>query len=322
MFKEILQIIPKLAPTDLNNMERTLTRRFANVAKKFGKGLGASLLGGGLAGAALGILDKILNPLKEVQETIDNMLRRSDDIATNAKQFGTTSGKLARLQALAQSTGVDQGNLDMLITKFSTAVAEARQDKTKPSAVRAFANDTDMAESFFNFIQSLQRVQKTDPKKALLIQQEIFGEKQILKIADFLQTDFKKQLGLLGGPSAEKLTPAIEKAADLNDLKDRLAATQSLNDLVRKSALINEGMIREQAAAAKRNQDAEDMKIQSYQSLAAISKTSDTILNTVTQAALSLTDIVTKFTDLSKKMDAAASWGESIKNLLKWRGGK
>ncbi len=52
MFKEILQIIPKVNAADLRAMESSLSGRFANVSKKFGKGMLAALTGGGIAGAA------------------------------------------------------------------------------------------------------------------------------------------------------------------------------------------------------------------------------------------------------------------------------
>lgn len=299
MFKEILQIIPKLAPNDLNNMERSLTKRFGNVAKKFGKGLGASLLGGGLAGAALGILDKILNPLKETQDAIDRLLKQGDDVATNAKQFGTTAGKLFRLQKIGEASGLDAGSLDMLIQKFAGAVAEAKADPKKVTAVRNFTSNKDIAESFFEFIQSLK---KLAPDKQTLVQQEVFGEKQILKMADFLQSA-GDIAGKLGGPTSDQLTPALEKTAKLNDLKDLLKARLDLQDTLRKAKLVNEGMVKEQAASEARAAEAENKKIASYDALAAISKTSDTLVNTVSGMALSLTSMVTKFTDLSKNLD-------------------
>src|SRR4051812_39877327 len=136
VFKEILQIIPRLSSSDLASMDATLSRRFSNIAKKFGKGLLATLTGGGIAGIGLGLIDKLLNPLKETQDAIDRTLKQGDDIVTYAKQFGTTSGKLYRLMQIAKSTGLDEGSFFMLLEKFQATVAEAAADPKKQTSVR------------------------------------------------------------------------------------------------------------------------------------------------------------------------------------------
>lgn len=288
MFKEVLQIIPKLSPSDLNNMERSLGSRFGRIAKKFGKGLFAVLAGGGIAGLAVGLVDKILNPLKETQDAIDRVLKQGDDIVTNAKQFGTTAGKLFRLQQLAKSTGLDERSLFVLIEKFQASLAEAKADPTKPTAVRNFVDQKDTAEAFFEFIQAMQKMNKT---QQVLVQQEIFGEKQILKMADFLQTDFGAQARLLGGPTSEKLTPALEKLGSLNDLKDALEARRNLHDAMNKAATINGETVRLQDAAARRELDRENKQVASYKDLALISAAATTTSNVVKDLFLEVAKI-------------------------------
>lgn len=317
MFKETLLIKPKLDASDLNKMERTLSQRFGNIAKKFGKGLTSALAGGGLAGLALGLVDKLLNPLKETQEAIDRVLKQGDDIVTNAKQFGTTAGKLFRLQQIAKSTGLDEGSLDMLINKFQNAVAEAAIDPSKPSAVRNFVGDKDTAESFFQFIQSLQKLNKT---QQLLVQQEVFGEKQTLKMADFLQTDFAAQSKLLGGPTAEQLTPRIQKLGDLNDMKDALEARRTLNDMFKKGATITDAMVKSQDAQEKIRLERENKQIQSYNDLAAISSTSNMILNKVNEAILGIAAMVAKLEGLLQ-IGKKISDSRVLKGLFKLMGG-
>jgi methyl-accepting chemotaxis protein len=125
MFSEILKIIPKLDSKDLANMERTLGIRFARVAKKFGGGIMSVLKGGGILGTATFFLDKILNPLKEVQESIDKTLKSGDDLKTYAKQFNTTAGNLARLQAFGKATGLDADSLRTILEKFQSSVAQS-----------------------------------------------------------------------------------------------------------------------------------------------------------------------------------------------------
>jgi hypothetical protein len=317
MFKEILQIQPKLAPNDLNQMERQLNGRFSRVAKRFGGGLMTALKGGGIVGAAIGLVDKILNPLKETQDAIDKTLKMSDDVVTNAKQFNTTAGKLFRLQQIAKSTGLDEGSLDVLITKFQTAVAEAAADPSKRTSVRQFVGQKDSAEAFFQFIQSLQ---KLDRNQQLLVQQEVFGEKQVLKMADFLSTDFAKQTKLIGGPTSAQLDPGLQKLGDLNDLKDVLEARRNLNDTFAKSARINEGMVRSQDVQEKLALDRENKQIQSYANLANISNASNEILNFAREAALNITGLVVKVTDLANNVKKLTE-SRAAKGIMKFLGG-
>jgi hypothetical protein len=290
MFKEILKIIPKLDSAALRAMQNALQTRFTAVAKKFGKGMLNAIKGGGVAGIVLGLVDKFLNPLKEVQEALDRTLAQGDDIVTNAKQFGTTAGKLFKLQELGRSTGLDPDQLFTLINKFQTAVAEAEADKTKDTSVRAFVGEQDMAEAFFEFIQQLQ---KMDKNQQLLVQQEVFGEKQILKMADFLQTDFAKQINLIGAKGSEIYTPGLIKAADLKDLKDAFEARRNLDDSVTKGRIINEGMITSQDRIAKEELRRENARLASYQSLSSISENTNKIFALLEKGLLALADLLT-----------------------------
>lgn len=280
MFSYILKILPQLDQASLKKMEATLAGRFQKLAKGFGKGLANALKGGGIAGIALGLVDKLLNPIKEVQEAIDRMLTSSDDIATNAQQFNTSTGRLYKLVQLGKSTGLDQDNLFQLITKFQTAVAEAKADPSQPSAVRNFTNQPDTVQGFFEFIQALQQMEKN---QQVLVQQQVFGEKQILRMADFLQTDFGKQVEALGYDkiSSEKIAQSIDKLGALNDLQDVLKARRETDDLFAKSRSINEGTIRARDKSERLALEKENQQIASYENLAAISDTVTKIMGLV-----------------------------------------
>src|SRR5690606_26268653 len=172
----------------------------------------------------------------------------------NAKQFNTSSGKLARLRAIGQSTGLDESSLYMLITKFQTAVAEAQADPSKPSAVRQFVGDKDSAESFFNFIQSLSKLNTNDQ---LIVQKEIFGDRQILKVADFLQSagDVAKKFK---GPSVDNVTRSVDKLGGLNDKADFLKAQQEYSDLFKKGNTISSAMVESKAIQDQKALDREN----------------------------------------------------------------
>jgi len=274
MFTDILKIKPQIDSKDLQAMERQLQSRFTKIAKGFGKGVVSAFKGGGIAGIALGLIDKLLNPIKEVQEAIDRSLKSSDDIVTNAKQFDSTTGKLAKVIGLAKATGLDQDNLFMLINKYQNAVAEARKNPNDPnvSSVANFTGQKDTVEGFFQFIQSLQRMNKD---QQVLVQSQIFGEKQILKMADFLQADFPRLMRNTGldKVTSEKIGGAHDKLGSLNDLRDELTVKNSIDDTINKSNLINEGMIRQMSESERLAQRKENEQIKSYKDLATISDT-------------------------------------------------
>lgn len=270
--------------SDLKKLEDQLQSRFTKISKKFGKGLMDVLKGGGIAGLALGLIDKLLNPLQAVQESIDRMLKTSDDLATQANQFNTSSGKLFKLVQIGKSAGLDQEGLFTLITKFQTAVAQAKADPNDQSvsAVRNFTNEKDTALNFFNFIQSLQ---KLDRNQQLLVQQQVFGEKQIGKMSEFLNLDFAKQFKETGldKQSSETFTKSIDKMAKLSDLADILKVKNENKDLIAKSGVINESMIRQRAKSDALALEKENLQIKSYNDLAAISDTVSKIMLVVEQ---------------------------------------
>lgn len=270
--------------SDLKKLEDQLQSRFTKISKKFGKGLMDVLKGGGIAGLAIGLIDKLLNPLQAVQESIDRMLKTSDDLATQANQFNTQSGKLFKLVQIGKSAGLDQEGLFTLITKFQTAVAQAKADPNDQSvsAVRNFTNEKDTAIGFFNFIQSLQ---KLDRNQQLLVQQQVFGEKQIGKMSEFLNLDFAKQFRATGldKQSSETFTKSIDKMAKLSDLADILKVKNENKDIIDKSRVINESMIKQRAKSDALALEKENLQIKSYNDLAAISDTVSKIMLVVEQ---------------------------------------
>jgi hypothetical protein len=279
LFKEILKIFPQVDSASLGKMERTLNGRFARVAKKFGKGIIGSLIGGGLLGAAVGVIDKLLNPLKEVQEAIDRTLQSADDIVSNAEQFGTDSGTLAKIQGFGKASGLDAEGVNTLISKFQVALAENQADPTKNTSVSAFRGEKDSAKAFFEFIQSLQELGKRDKAAALLVQQEVFGEKQILKAAEFLNADFLALSKSLSGVSAEQLAGANNKLAGIKDVEDVRSVIRDQEDRLAKGRLINDGVSKQRDDIARIDQQRENERIKNFENLANVQATTGKILH-------------------------------------------
>lgn len=308
MFTDILKIKPQLDAKDLNKMEQSLQSRFTKIAKNFGKGISNVFKSGGLMGVAIALIDKLLNPLKEVQEAMDRALAKGDDLATFAAQFNTTSGRLAKVQAMGESTGLDAEGLRMLLVKFQTSLAEAAADPNKDTSVRAFAGRQDTLEAFFEFIQSLQKLNKGDQ---LRVQSEVFGERQILKASEFLNADFGEMSKAFSRFDADKLTKAADKLATAADLNDRLAAMRGLDDLQAKSGVINTGMIRAKDASERLNMEKENARIKNYQNLQAITDSVTRIMGVVEEGLGLLGSLIQKVLPF---IDQATTF---MKNMMK-----
>lgn len=239
MLTEVLKIQPKLDNNELNQMERQLGSRFSRIAKGFGRGLKLASV------AALGsaVLDKLINPLQEVKQAIERTLGKADDIVTNAKQFNTTTENLLKIRALANTKGVTNENIDLLLTKFQGAVAQAAANPNDPaaSAVKNYVGEKDTAVAFYNFITQLQ---KMDKNQQILVQQQIFGEKQVLKMAELLQdVGFKESGNALKKVDFGKAAVAAEKLANLSDKNDVNKTVRDLNDLSGKAGVITNGVV-------------------------------------------------------------------------------
>lgn len=291
MFSEILKIIPQIDAKDLAKMEKALQSRFTKIAKGFGKGLSNIMKGSGIAGVALALIDKLLNPLKEVQEAIDRSLAKGDDLATFAAQFNTTAGNLAKVQAMAQASGLDAEGLRLLLVKFQTATAEAAADPSKDTSVRAFAGRQDTLAAFFEFIQSLQTMNKGDQ---LRVQTEVFGEKQILKASEFLGANFQELAGYFSRFDSARLTTSANKLAANSDLNDRLTAIRDLDDLNAKAGVINSGMIRSKDQSERLNLEKENARIKNYQNLQTISDSVTRIMGIVEEGLGMLGSLIQK----------------------------
>ena len=249
-------------------MIKDLGGRFTKIAKSFGNGLKNAIKGGGIVALAAGLADKILNPLKETQEALDKFLSSSDDIITNAAEFGTTPGKLLKLREAGRATGLKPETLFMMLQKFQVALAQARDDKRDPSkpagVLEEFLNVDDTVDAFFQFSQSLKNA-SNDVRT--LAKASVFGERLMGKSNDFFQQDLPALISELTPRLSSDFDESLNMAGSMNDLKDKLEAQRILEDTFKKGKIIGPQMIYSQAKTAQQQLDQENKRIQSYDSL-------------------------------------------------------
>ncbi len=291
MFSEIVKLIPQVDRSGLNTMFRDLNGRFGQVARKFGDGMKNALKFGGIAALATGLLAKLLNPLQRAEEVIDRILSKGDNAVTNAQEFGTTPGKLLRLEAVGQAKGVDADTMRTLLGKFQIAVAKEQEaaaapariqqklaketdpdkraileqelkvavaEKKKGGLLHEFIGIKDTADAFFAFVQS---VGKLEPSQRTVVQSQVFGEKVRGKASEFFNAnDFASILKQL--PSNEVLTKAANKANDLSDKRDLLQAIRETNAFANQTGFVNDKQITdiEKSKSLQDKRDIEDLK--------------------------------------------------------------
>jgi uncharacterized protein YbjQ (UPF0145 family) len=164
VFTEILKIKPVLDDSTAKQMEVSLHARFARVAGRFGSGLKA-VVKGSILGISLGLLNKILNPIEELDTKIKALLGHGTDVAELADRLGAPAGEVEQLRNVAESFGVKPDKFNEAIVHFADAVEKAReelanpfQDKSPSTLVLAqFAKETNLVKSFRDFATSLQK---------------------------------------------------------------------------------------------------------------------------------------------------------------------
>jgi flagellar motor protein MotB len=248
-FSEILLIKPKLDSSEAAKMENDLNGRFSRVATKVGKGLFKAMLGGGVIAAALTAINRLLNPLEEVEERIKSLLGQSDTISDTADKFGTTAGKFFKLQQLGHVAGLDDAGLKDLLTKFQTAQELARKEMADPSqgthrstvAIGQFANEKDVASAFFRAMQDMQNQDKATRDET---QRSIFGETLSGGAKRFAALDFNKESKQLGVQDSNQLDEAFKKTGSISALSKGLEAQRNIQAFTQGSQNMSPEMVK------------------------------------------------------------------------------
>ena len=312
----ILNVKPTISNSDGRKMENDLNKRFSRVAQKFGGALrtvGSKLRGIIAGGAVAGISAMMANPLDNLNQSMDETLRRYDDISSRAKQLGVSSGQLYQATAIAQSTGIEPDDFRSILTAYAVKRGEAI--KGDDLMLQDFIGNEDTVTSFFQFIKSLQGL---DPESRMYYASKVIGEDDSAKLAELINTDFvKRQKEIFQGTSPEQTTRAIEQLANVENQQAILKSRTNLNDLLVKSQTITNETVRLQSEVAKKQLDLENTQLQSYQAFAKIQMATE-------ESKVILADIQQKLAPAVEKgvgyLEKSYNWLQNSK-FGKWAGG-
>lgn len=318
MFQEFLRIIPKLSSADTAAMEQSLNRRFSNVAKKFSKGLKAAVKGT-VFGIGLAFLAELLNPLKELEDRIKDLLGKGEDINELADKYGSTPGALRTLQGAAALDGVNPEKLASLLESFSKTVdtatkemEERRKDPTKTlsaasSAVSQFVGGTDRVDSFFRFLQGLQDFGKANGRaKRANVERDVFGEALYGNARRFIESPNLRENINKTGRSQEDINRGIGKLAELQRGRTARETLNETDTLIKASQKLNPGIVADIDRRAKKEEEKAIKQIDDYARLVKAAEALDGLASIVKEIKSVVIDALGVLRDIQ-------GW---LKNLL------
>lgn len=296
-------------------MENDLNRRFSRVAKKFGGALrtvGSKLRGIIAGGAVAGIGAMMTNPIDSLNSTLDETLKRYDDISSRAKVLGISSGQLYQATAIAKSAGIQEEDFRAMLTAYAVKVGEAKVGQDQ--MLSEFVNE-DMLTGFFRMVESLRNL---NPEQRAYFGAKILGEDDVSKLAELINTDVQERhRELFGNTTAEQTTRAIEKLAGTEGKQSIMRGRLDVENLLAKSQTITAETVRLQTELARKQQEAENMNLQNYQAFARIQYATE-------ESKVILADIQQKLAPAVEKgvglLEKSYNWLQNSK-FGKWAGG-
>lgn len=311
----ILDVKPKLSASEGKKLENDLNGRFARVAKKFGGALrtiGSKLRGMIAGGAVAGITAIMTNPIDNLNSTLDDTLKRYDDISSRARQLGVSSGQLYQATAIAKSAGIQEEDFRAMLTAYAVKVGEAKEGKDQ--MLKEFVNE-DMLTGFFKMVRSLREL---SPEKRAYFGAKILGEDDVAKLAELINTDVRQRhRQLFGNTTAEQTTRAIEKLAGTEGKQSIMRGRLDVENLLAKSQNITNETIKMQNEIERKKQETENMNFENYQAFARIQYATEESKVILADIQQKLAPAVEKGVGLLEKMYA---WLQNSK-FGKWAGG-
>lgn len=311
----ILNVKPTISASDGRKLEKDLNGRFARVAKKFGGALrtvGSKLRGIIAGGAIAGIGLLMSNPIKELNSTLDDTLRKYDDISSRAKVLGVSSGQLYQATAIARSAGIEEQDFRAMLTAYAVKVGEAKAGKDE--MLSEFANE-DLLTGFFKMVQSLKAL---TPEQRAYFGAKILGKDDVSKLAELINTDVQERhRELFGSTTAEQTTRAIEKLAGTEGKQSILRGRLDVENLLAKSQTITGETVRLQNELERRQQEIDNKNLSNYEAFMKLQMVVEEGKNILANIQTTISPQVVKGVNLLEK---SYNWLQNSK-FGKWAGG-
>lgn len=327
MWTETVKFQPKLDPKGAQDMENNLNKRFNKVGTKFG-GLLKKVLTGSFIAAGLAIANRLLNPIEAAETKMKALIDSSQDATDLADKFNTSPGQIKKLQDVGMSLGIKPEAMNEMLSKFASAIDATRKDilqngaaTTEQSvALKNFANDKDIAESFFKFMRGLRSLGAEGPltreqqaQRNLMpkgttnrdvqheIEKSVFGDQIPARLVN---RDLGERVQQIYGPSAEQISKSVDKLTRLGDVYGLEQARQQSTDFVHAANVMSPDIVQLMAQREAREQSQLTDRIEAYKNMKEAVQGIDEIKVTLDKILLGITQLI----------------GSPLTTIAKWMG--
>lgn len=341
----IINVKPTISQSDGRKMENDLNKRFSRVAKKFGgalKTVGSKLKSVIAGGAVAGITAMVANPIENLNQSMDETLRRYDDLNSRAKQLGVSSGQLYQATAIAQSAGIEPDDFRSILTAYAVKLGEAR--KGEDTMLAEFVDEENIITGFFKMLKSLQGLEASE---RMYFASKIIGEDDSAKLAELINTDLlERQRELFGNISpedstkeieiitkpdknisdndnkknrtaSEQITQAIQRLSNVEERQAVLRGQRDLNDLIVKSQSITNETVNLQNELLKKQDEVENAQLKTYEAFVKMQLATEESKRILAEMQASIAPAVEKGVGIAEDM---FNWLKNSK-FGKWAGG-
>jgi len=319
MMSAILKVKPQIDQNDAKKMERSLFDRFKNVGKTVKKTL-KDVVSGGLLGFAVGLAQNMLSPIEEVETRIKSMLDKAGELRDIADEFGTSAGQMQALQNNAAVNGLKPEQLKAMMESFRQTVddaedrifrGEALDEKT--SLVKSWAGSKDMAESFFQFVQSLRTIQGQQREG---IEKTLFGKVQYGGAKRFIDN-----AGIVSrmddNPNVQGVTNQVSKLAGMNDQYQMNKMQQDQKEMYNYAVSLNQGFLNSMMAYEDRQKAKEIDQLRNYRELDRARQTIEELTKVMDALTKLLTTAVAYVGDFIKWVKGSSFARGIVKSITK-----
>ena len=265
----IIKVLPMLDTASTQRMEATLSRRFSGVARKFGRGLSnatrLALTGGAIGAGFVALSAAVLNPLREADQKINDILAKADNIGTRSKQFGTTNADYFALQSVANNKGVSEGDLTNMLSRVQNLIGEAKLGKD--NVLSNFKGETDMMQALLKIKDNLNNI--TDNEKRAAMENDIFGSKLSGKAAEFMSKYFdiaaaSRDMMEKAGATRQQAENRSKELGSLEDAQALLKEITAIKDYLNNSKSVTREVVEAQNARTEKQNEITSANMKFY----------------------------------------------------------
>lgn len=288
-------------------MEKDLNGRFGRVASKFSSRLGTGLKRLAYSGILASAVGALLQPLDKLNDKIDSTLDKFSDVRDQARGFGVDEAQYLKARILSEAVGVQ--NFDTMFSKFRQELTRA--NKGMPSALAQFRGKEGSVEDFMQLISSLKMAKPTQRQTMI---GQIFGQDQIKEVNKLVTADLTRLAEKLNaGVKNEDIRSALQSVSGLREDQALLQGKRAIDELVQAPNLINKGVLQEQDAYFRKQNELLAEQMRQYSNVAGLQKGVDKIVETTNKIASGIGGFVNNFKEfiaLEKQLDAQRRSGQ------------